>query len=243
VTKYKIQKYHQKISLTSKLKKNKFLHKLAFIPFIFIGLSIISLVGNFYKAQRHSSQEIEGYLVLGGSIMREIHVAQIKKMSPEIPVIISSGSAKPCVYSIFQEQQAIMDNVWLETCANSTFTNFIYSIPLLKKWGIKKVGVITSETHLPRAEFLAKILLKSQGISIELVTIPEQKGISANHESQIKTALDITRAIGWSVISQFISVPCPKVAYLGTIDLEQWRTKEFRCERRGNVKIPKSLQN
>lgn len=224
--------------LTKKLKKRKLLKNIVFIPIIIFSISTFSLLGHLIQAQQNSSQPVGAYLVLGGSIMREIYIAKVESLTPEIPVIISSGSDAPCVYYIFKNQQVPIDNVWIEGCARSTFTNFIYPISILKKWGVKKVEVITSETHLPRADLLAKILLNSKGIALQLTAIKEERGISGNNESTLKTIIDTTRSIGWAFISQFISPRCNSLMNLKDINWKKWNKAGFSCERRGNVKIP-----
>jgi hypothetical protein len=222
-------------SLTRKLKQNNLLKRLALLPVLILAISTFSLGGNLLKARQNSYQPLNAYLVLGGSIMREIYIAQLVKFNPRLPVIISQGSDAPCTFLIFQKEKSQMDNVWLENCANSTFTNFVFSTPILKQWGIKKVGVITSKTHLPRASLLAKILLNSQGIAVDVIAIEEQRGISGNTENKIKTILDVTRSLGWAFVAQFVSLPCFNVTKLTEVDLSYWYRKGFNCEHRGNL--------
>lgn len=38
------------------------------------------------------SQPVDAFFVLGGSIQREIYVAQLDQKYPEIPILISQGS-------------------------------------------------------------------------------------------------------------------------------------------------------
>lgn len=225
-------------SLTRKLKQRKLLKRLALLPVIILAISTFSLGGNLLKARHNASQPVNAYLVLGGSIMREIYVAQLVQFNPSIPVIISQGSEAPCIFLIFQRERSPIDNVWLENCANSTFTNFVFSTPILKQWGIKKVGLITSETHLPRASLLSKIILNSQGMAVDVIAIEEQRGISANVESKIKTIVDVTRSLGWAFVAQFVSLPCFNVTKLTEVDLSYWYTKGFSCEHRAQLKIP-----
>lgn len=226
--------------LSTKLRQGKVLKRLIVIPLLIFSFSCFSLGGNLLKAQNNLSQPVSAYLVLGGSILREVYVAQLVKLNPNIPVIISQGSAEPCVFLIFERENSAMDNVWLEKCADSTFTNFVYSIPILKQWGVKKVKIITTDTHLPRAGLLAKILLNAQGIALDLNTIKEERGISANVESPLKTKLDVTRSLGWALISQLISLPCNNIIKLTEVNMEYWYQKGFGCENRANLKIDRN---
>ena len=63
--------------------------------------------------------------------------------------------------------------------------------------------MITSDTHLPRAGIMGKISLMAQGIAVDVNGIPEIDGIPANHESDLKTTLDVTRSffmgMGWTI--------------------------------------------
>ncbi|MBE9221848.1 YdcF family protein [Cyanobacterium stanieri LEGE 03274] len=211
---------------------------LKIVSFLFVGiLTIISLRGMYhiFNALNNLNHPIDAYLVLGGSITREIYIAQIATINPHIPIIISKGSDDPCIFFIFQREGATLDNTWLETCADSTFGNFFFSIPILKSWGVKKVEMITSDTHLPRAGIMAKISLMAQGIAVDVNGIPEVDGIPGNHENDLKTTLDITRSFLWAWVGQLINPPCNKVIKLSEVNLNAWQKKGFSCESRGKI--------
>ncbi|MFN6569918.1 YdcF family protein [Dendronalium sp. ChiSLP03b] len=180
------------------------------------------------------SQPIDAFFVLGGSIRREIYVAQKAKQYPQTPILISHGSQAPCMWLIFQREAAEMENVWLENCANSTFDNFYYGIPILRRWGVHKVKLITSLTHLPRAKWMAQILLGAHGIWVE-VDIVEEQGVPGNRESRLKTGLDITRSLFWAGLSQFIQPQCSNVTRLAEVNMQAWQHRGFKCERQGGV--------
>ena len=187
------------------------------------------------KLYLNSLKPVDAYLVLGGSITREIYAGKIAQSHSEIPMIISSGSKDPCIFLIFEREKSSQNNVWLEKCADSTFGNFFFSIPILKKWGTKKVKVITSHTHLPRAKLMAEILLYSQGIALDLEVVREDKGVPANRENTIKTILDVTRSILWAFFGQFINPPCNHLVKLSEIDLDWWNNNGFNCEHQGGI--------
>ena len=178
---------------------------------------------------------VDAVLVLGGSICREVHVATLAKQFPNTPILISSGSADPCIRLIFERESAPIDRVWLEKCARSTFGNFVFSTPQLRQWNARKVRLVTSPTHLPRSRWLAQILLGSQGIWVNLDVIKEE-GIPGNRESRIKTALDVVRSLGWAAISQFYAPTCHQTIPLAEVDMAAWQAKGFACEHQGNVK-------
>jgi uncharacterized SAM-binding protein YcdF (DUF218 family) len=173
--------------------------------------------------------------VLGGSIRREIYVAQLAKQYPQTPILISHGSPDPCILLIFQAELAELQNVWLEKCANSTFENFYYGIPILRRWGVHKVMLITSPSHLPRAKWMAQILLGAHGIWVE-PEIVQELGIPGNRESWAKTGLDVTRSLFWAILSQIIQPQCSNVTRLTQVDMQAWENRGFHCEHQGGLR-------
>ena len=182
----------------------------------------------------NASKPVNAFLVLGGSISREIYVAQLAQQNPEIPILISHGSDDPCILLIFEREGARLEKVWLEKCADSTFGNFFFSIPILEELGVQKVKVITSATHLPRAKWLAQILLGARGIWGEVEIVPE-KGVPGNQEFLVKSALDVARSLLWAPLSQVIKPPCLNIIKLEAVDLDAWQEKGFECENQGKV--------
>jgi uncharacterized SAM-binding protein YcdF (DUF218 family) len=181
-----------------------------------------------------SSKPVDAFFVLGGSIRREMHVASEVQQYPQVPVLISHGSPEPCIKLVFQRQAAEEQNVWLENCANSTFENFYYGIPILRRWGVHKVKLITSPTHLPRAKWMAQILLGAQGIWVE-PEIVQEKGVPANKEFWQKTGADVMRSLGWAGLSQIIQPQCSKVIKLTDVNMQTWQNRPFKCERQGGL--------
>jgi uncharacterized SAM-binding protein YcdF (DUF218 family) len=181
-----------------------------------------------------SSRPVDALFVLGGSIRREIYVAQQAKQNPQIPILISRGSLDPCIWLIFQREEANLQNVWLENCANSTFENFYYGIPILRRWGVRKVKLISSPSHFPRAKWMAQILFGAQGIWVEPVVVQE-KGRPANREYWWKTGFDIARSLLWAIISPIIQPKCSHVIKLTEVDMAAWQNQGFICERQGGV--------
>ena len=182
----------------------------------------------------NGSQPVDAFFVLGGSIRREIYVANLAKQQSQIPILISSGSQEPCIWLIFQREKAPKEKVWLENCADSTFDNFYFGVPILEQWGVNKVKLITSPTHLPRAKWLAQILFGARSIWVEVETVKEQ-GIPGNQESTFKTALDVTRSLFWALLSQIAQPQCSQVTKLVDVDMKAWQDSGFKCERQGGI--------
>ncbi len=193
-------------------------------------------LGNWIALHRASKSDLDAFLVLGGSIRREVYVANFEKQYPEVPVLISAGSPPPCILSVFERSQTPIEKVWLENCARSTFGNFFFSLPILESWNAKKVMLITSPTHLPRARWLAQIILGSHGIWVETYAVTE-KGIPANTESTLKTILDVVRSSAWTIVSQFYSPSCPKLTALADVKMEEWSDRDFNCEYQYDLQV------
>ncbi len=178
----------------------------------------------------------EADLVLGGSIRREMYVAEQAGQSKAArhPILISSGSQDPCIRLLFEQAGADLDQVWLEKCARSTFGNYRFSLPLLKQWRTRHVRLITSGSHTLRAVWMARIILGSHGIWVT-PEIVDEVGIPGNEESNLKTTLDLTRSLLWAVVSHVHRPACGEVLPLTAVDLEQWRQDGFKCEHQAGI--------
>ncbi len=224
-----------KVDLTGRLTRKKQRKTFKLILLVLVGFILASLAFNvFVRLPVNANHQVDGILVLGGSIRREVYAAQLAPQYRDTPIILSQGSKPPCIKLIFQRQQAPMDNVWVEQCAYSTFDNFFFCVPLLQKHGVHKVKMITSQTHLPRAKWLAQIHLGAKGIAVEVDT-PREKGVPGNDESDLKTFFDVTRSLIWAVISQIIQPPCFNVTPLTDVNLSDWYEQGFNCEHQGGL--------
>jgi uncharacterized SAM-binding protein YcdF (DUF218 family) len=226
----------KKIDLSRQLARKKQKRIAKTILIIILGAMLGSLLINVaIRLPLNASKPVNAILVLGGSIQREIYTAKLTKDYPDVPIIISHGSDDPCILSIFQAQNARLNNVWLEHCAHNTFDNFFFNIPTLRRWGAHKVKVVTSGSHLKRATWMGKILLGANGIAVEVDSVKE-RGRPGNRESQLKTTLDLSRSILWAFFSQFIQPPCFDRIELNKVDLEHWNKRGFECEYQGRIK-------
>jgi uncharacterized SAM-binding protein YcdF (DUF218 family) len=204
---------------------------------LILGILLCSwLLINTLRLQAAASEPIDAFFVLGGGIHREIYVAQLAKQHPDIRVLISQGSEDPCILLIFQREQAPIRQVWLEKCADSTFDNFYFNIPILNQWGVRKVKLITSTSHLPRSQWMAQILFGAHGIWVETDIVPEP-GKPGNRESLLKTGLDITRSLVGALLSQVFQPRCLKLVPLYAVDLEAWRNSGFKCDHQQELKL------
>ena len=196
---------------------------------------IIVILATFSSLWRSSKAPTDAYLVLGGSIRREMYMAQLaSSFDTPTPILVSAGSVDPCIRLLFEQTGAPLDNVWLENCAESTFGNFVYSVPLLERWGARHVTLVTSGSHTRRALTLARILFGARGIWVEPLIVDET-GIPGNQETALKTTLDIGRSLLWAIVAQFHKPTCHRVVELTAVNLEQWRQRGFKCEHQAGI--------
>ena len=206
----------------------------------YVGIGLLTVVaiitfitaGRLWQAQHRPN---DAYLVLGGSIRREMHMAELASTwSQPQPIVISAGSADPCIRLLFEQAGAPLEQVWLENCAGSTFSNFVYSVPVLERLGARHVTLVTSGSHTDRAVAMAHILLGAQGIWVDSLIVDET-GVPGNQETRLKTALDISRSLLWAVVAQVYNPGCDRVVPLADVDLEQWRQRGFKCEHQAGI--------
>ena len=206
---------------------------------VLIVASFAALLSHLLVLRSASQKPVDLFFVLGGSIRREIYVSQLAKEFPNTRILISTGSDDPCIFKLFERINAPIEQVWLEKCADSTFGNFFFSLPLLKQWNIHHVKLITSASHLPRAQWMGQILFGAHGIWME-VDVVKEIGRPGNQESPLKTVLDLIRTTMWAVASQGLDPSCQKIVALEKIDLTEWCREGFSCEHQGNVE-PKQI--
>jgi hypothetical protein len=205
---------------------------------ILAGILGIYLFGLGLQIAIHDRSPIDGVLVLGGSIQRERYVIAHAAQLPR-PILISGGSAPDCVQRIVEDSLdrypdrapiLNLDSIWLEPCATSTFENFAFAVPFLKAHGVQHVLVITSANHLFRAGHLGRVMLGFRGIAVDLFSVSE-RGRPGNHESALKTGLDLLRGTLWGLFSPLLpDKVCPGVV---AVTAAKPPPVPSRCERYG----------
>ncbi|MFZ4665108.1 MAG: YdcF family protein [Prochlorotrichaceae cyanobacterium] len=194
-----------------------------------IGAIVVLLLGwstIVIQVWHHTQAPIDGVLVLGGSIRREMYIAA----APNIPrpIVISGGSPYYCIQKVFDRYQADPTDVWIEPCATSTFENFEFAAPILQQLQVKHLRLVTSSNHIYRAEKLGKIMLGFRGIAVESFVVPEI-GIPANQESRLKTVLDLSRGILWGLFSPILP-PKTCAGLIRLSDLQNQTIAPAPCE-------------
>lgn len=210
------------------------LHKIKCLILVLLSYIFLSITINILISYFNESRASDAYLLLGGDINLEIYAAQLALEGNRVPIIISGGEPPGCEYKLYTLMSAPMEKIFLERRSHSTFDNYMYSVPILKAWGVKKATIITSSNRLPRAYLLAQLHLRSQGICPE-PDILNLGYLSAKQEYPLKTFLDILRSIPFCLIRQIVPI-APKYEALQNIDLKYWQTRKYSCNQ-----LPKDL--
>jgi hypothetical protein len=61
------------------------------LTFTLISLWLIFILQNLVILHISASKPLDAFLVLGGSIQREIYVAELAKKTPKIPILIATS--------------------------------------------------------------------------------------------------------------------------------------------------------
>jgi len=175
-----------------------------------------------------SGKETQAYLVLGGNALREVFATELAKAHPDRIILISGGSPDPCLWLLFEKNGAPMTRIWTEHCSQNTFENFVYSLPLLERMGVRKVSLVTEYPQVERALPIAWILFASHGMAVEFENSPgpRQRDDKPYYE-QIGLIL---MASGWAVSSQVYQPICQHLTQLPDIDMKAWYKKGFDCQ-------------
>jgi hypothetical protein len=205
------------------------------------GILGIYFLGLGIQIAIHARSPLDGVLVLGGSIQRERYAIA---HAPELPrpILISGGSPPDCVQRIVNQHldryPVSLEEIWIEPCATSTFENFLFAAPFLKAQGIKHVLVITSANHVFRARHLGQVMLGFRGIAVDTFAVSE-RGRPGNHESTVKTVLDVLRGTLWGLFSPlFPDKICPGLV---RVTATQPPPVPSRCERYSFKEMPLGL--
>ncbi len=180
--------------MKSKLKTNITILLLFLSIVVFLSLPLIKL-----KVAEVNHPVPNAILTLGGSIDREKFTFNFAKTHPNLPIWISSGSPPECVCHLFTNA-GLQNPLILDYSAVDTVTNFTSLVQKLKNNDINHVFIITSKSHMPRAQALATIVLGSQSIAFTPVTASSARNTS--RESIWRKARDIARAYLWILIGK-----------------------------------------
>jgi uncharacterized SAM-binding protein YcdF (DUF218 family) len=135
----------------------------------------------------------EAIFTLGGEEAREEHAAKLSLQYPDLDIFVSSGLPENQARSLFSAYGISEQNVYIDSRAYDTVTNFTTMVGLFKKRKIHHVYLVTSDCHMARAEAIATIIFGSHGITFTPVSYPS----SRQKESFPHLLFDVCRSILW----------------------------------------------
>lgn len=192
---------------------------------------VLFRAGRWFDASR---QEPQAYLVLGGNAVREVFSTGLAKAHPDRVILISGGSPDPCLWLMFQKKGSPMQRIWTEHCSQNTFENFVYSMPLLEKMGVRKIALVTDYPQADRALPIAQIVFASHGMAVEFQNVPGQS--PQDSKPMYEHIGLIVMAAGWAVSSQAYQPICSSLTHLPDVDMKAWYKKGFECQMQTGVR-------
>jgi uncharacterized SAM-binding protein YcdF (DUF218 family) len=135
--------------------------------------------------------EPQAILILGGGVDRVHHTAALP-LALSLPVWYSSGD--PGLVRILKRAGAPAENIHYDGTATDTLTNFTTLVGEFRKNKIRRVLVVTSHEHIPRAAAIARIVLGSRGIAWDFDPVPPG-GMGVEPQAQVLR--DYVRAQVW----------------------------------------------
>jgi len=149
-----------------------------------------------YKKVQNVFVQPQAILVLGGStkrLEREKFAADFASKYPNLPIWISGGSPPSATKKVFSEAGIDSKRLYLDYRASNTVENFTTLVDDLHKRGVKRLYLVTSDYHMPRATIVGEIVLGSRGIDFQTVSVPSE----SNAEPIEKSIRDGVRSIVW----------------------------------------------
>ncbi|MDR9404347.1 MAG: YdcF family protein [Halothece sp. Uz-M2-17] len=167
----------------------KWLPRIVLLLLIF-RLGVIPIQITIIQYQTPNPQAI---FVLGGGREREQAAAKLAQAYPQFPIWISSGSPPDWTKPYFQEAGISLSRLHLDYCAVDTVTNFTCLVNQFNQRHIQHVYLLTSNSHLPRAQVIGFFVFGSRNITITPIGI----STSTAPEPWFPTLRDSLRSIVW----------------------------------------------
>ncbi len=169
---------------------------------LLLGLAMILLASwliRFWPYSRLAGKTV--ILGLGSRPYIEEMAARLARQSPDLEVMISSGSPPKVATRIFERSSISNRRVTLDYRAQDTLTNLTTMLPLLEKHRVDRVILLCEDWRVDRARALASVILGVRGIAFEFApyqTLAQNYG--TNHRvDHAKILRDRLRAYLWLV--------------------------------------------
>lgn len=91
--------------------------------------------------------------------VRSVYAAQLSSVWPDVPVVVTGGRLEEDLppYAQAMRDELVRrgvraDRIWVEGRSRTTYENAVYTSELLRARGIAKIVLVTSASHMRRAE-------------------------------------------------------------------------------------------
>ena len=144
---------------------------------------------------RRRAPHPQAILVLGGDARRERLAAKLAQENPALHVWLSSGLEPVAATQIFREAGVSEERLHFDRRAIDTVTNFSTMVDEFTRRGIRHVYLVTSDSHMRRANMIATLIFGSQGVTFTSASVPTRTEV----ESLPHALFDCGRALMWIV--------------------------------------------
>ncbi|KAB8318131.1 YdcF family protein [Tolypothrix campylonemoides VB511288] len=177
-----------------------------------IGLLVIllSIIPVRLAIAHYQAPYPQAILTLGGGIEREEFTAEFAQAHPSLEIWVSSGLPPNKARDIFRAAGIPDQRVHLDYRAIDTVTNFTSLVQDFKSLNIQHLYLISSDSHMPRANAIATLVLGSQGIIFTPISIPSNDP----QESFVRILRDSGRSVLWIFTGRTGASLNPRVAHV-----------------------------
>ncbi|MFH7243842.1 MAG: YdcF family protein [Spirulina sp.] len=143
----------------------------------------------------HQTPYPQAILVLEGRTERVDFAAHFAQAHPNLPLWVSGNPEGLALnQAIFRRAGVPSTQVYYDSCAVDTVTNFTCTVQTFAAGHIHHVYVITSDYHMARSRAIGAIVLGSRGIAITPVAVGSD---GQQQESPLRLLRDSLRSLLW----------------------------------------------
>jgi uncharacterized SAM-binding protein YcdF (DUF218 family) len=146
---------------TLKIKRIVFL-----LPAIILGFVIFFLFAGQYLVVSESPIKSDAIILLTGGGIERHEKAIALYNAGFAPMIIVSNGLEDGIYEAIIKLGVPEQHVIKETKADSTYTNALYTLQLMKGYNLKSAIVVSSDYHMRRVKFNFDMVYSSSGVSL-----------------------------------------------------------------------------
>ena len=107
----------------------------------------------------------------------------------------------------------------------------MYSTPILERWGVRRVSLVSDEPQASRALPMGQVILGSHGILADLTMVPNSGG----EQSHFSLWQLVSASVAWALTSQVYNPSPGTVTHLPEVDMTYWYKVGFYCAQQAEV--------